>query len=246
MNKEIKERTYVLKKKAAPLSYILRTRHSSISPLLYFDEKNGVSRALRYASNQKSPFEDEQDGNAILTPVIFENGFLRVSAQNQVLQKFLECHPYNGIVFEELDRSKSAQEELEAIDVEFSAIEAVKNMSISELEKVARIVLGKNVSKMSTAEMKRDVMVYARRNPYEFISVIDDPEVETMSTAMAIFENGLLSFRNNRKEIFYNLPDNKKRLLIVPTGKDPMEHLVGFFKSSDGDDVYQKLKDLMD
>ena len=47
-------------------------------PLLWFDEEKGENRALRYARNQKSPFEDEQDGNAIVEPVIFEDGFLRV------------------------------------------------------------------------------------------------------------------------------------------------------------------------
>ena len=73
----MKSKIYVLKSKAAPLSFILASRNTHRKPLLYFDGK--TNRALRYASNQKSPFEDEQDGNAILEPVVFENGFLKRS-----------------------------------------------------------------------------------------------------------------------------------------------------------------------
>ena len=62
---------------------------------------------------KKSPFVDEQDGNAILEPIIFEDGFLRVSKTNQVLQEFLALSPNNGSKFEEVNKEKDAQKELE-------------------------------------------------------------------------------------------------------------------------------------
>ena len=76
--KNLVDKVYKLTRNAAPLSFMLQTRSSSKRPLLYFDDTKGVNRALRYARNQNSPFEDEQDGNAIVEPVIFEDGFLRV------------------------------------------------------------------------------------------------------------------------------------------------------------------------
>ena len=88
------DKTYRLMRDAAPLSFMLPVRNSRRSPLLHFDEDKGINRALRYAVNQKSPFEDEQDGNAIVEPIIFEDGFLRVSRTNQVLQEFLALSPF--------------------------------------------------------------------------------------------------------------------------------------------------------
>ena len=96
----LKDRTYRLLGATAPLSYSLNTRNSRRKPLLHFDGQS--NRALRYASNQQTPFEDDQDGNAILEPIVFEDGMLSVSKENQVLQKFLELHPSNGYVFEEI------------------------------------------------------------------------------------------------------------------------------------------------
>ena len=88
---------------SSPLSFILPSRSTKRFPLLHYDEKTNSNRPLRYAVNQKSPFEDEQDGSAIVDPVIFENGMLRVPKQNPVLQAFLHYHPMNGSVYEEVN-----------------------------------------------------------------------------------------------------------------------------------------------
>ena len=106
---------------------MLSSRHSARSPLLYFDEEEGTNRPLRYARNQKSPFEDEQDGNAILEPIVFEDGMLTVPKENQVLQKFLHLHPSNGNVFQEINKERDASAELEVVEMEIEAqIEAKK------------------------------------------------------------------------------------------------------------------------
>jgi len=99
------DKQYKLTRDVAPLSFMLPTRHSRRFPLLHFDENEGINRELRYARNQKSPFVDEQDGNAILEPVIFEDGFLFVKKENQVLQQFLHYHPLNGTKFVEVDKA---------------------------------------------------------------------------------------------------------------------------------------------
>jgi hypothetical protein len=116
-NKKYVDKIYKLTRDAAPLSFMLPTRHTRRYPLLWFDEETGNQRALRYARNQKSIFEDEQDGNAIVEPIIFEDGFLRVSKTNQVLQKFLSLHPQNGSRFVEVDLEKDAEAELENEEV---------------------------------------------------------------------------------------------------------------------------------
>ena len=75
---EYVDKQYKLLGQDAPLSFMLASRNSRRFPLLWFDEDKGEQRALRYARNQQSPFEDEQDGNAILEPIVFEDGFLTV------------------------------------------------------------------------------------------------------------------------------------------------------------------------
>ena len=239
-----KDRVYRLKGRTAPLSFILNSRHSRRKPLLYFDGKK--QRALRYASNQPSPFEDEQDQNAILEPVIFEDGMLVVSQQNPVLQEFLSYHPGNGSVFEEVDNERDASVEVEEMDWELEAQIAAKNLDIAALEVVARIGLGSDPDKMSTAELKRDVRLYAKNRPQEFLEILNDPQLEVQALAAEIMSQKLLILKNKGKDIYYNLSDNKKKLLTIPFGHDTIPTLVSFFQTDDGIEVMRTLENLLE
>ena len=241
---EYKAKSYRLKGGESPLSYMLASRHSSRSPLLHFNEETGVNEPLRYARNQKSPFENEQDGNAILEPIVFEDGMLTVSKENQVLQKFLSLHPSNGFVFEEINKERDAAAELEQVEFELEAqIEAKKiTKDTSKLTQICRVLMGNAVENMTTAELKRDILVYAKNNPEDFLDTLNDPMLELMDDVYQFFNLSLLSTRNNGKDVYYNLPNNKKKMLTIPFGEDPNFIVASFMKSDDGLEVYKLLK----
>lgn len=232
--KEIKSRVYRLTRGAAPLSFMLPSKSSKRRPLLHFDEETGENREIRYATNQQSPFKDEQDGNAIVTPIIFESGLLRVPKQNQALQKFLAYHPLNGKKFEEVDTAKDAAKEVEAMNVEVDALIAVKGMGLEQMESVGRVILAGDINKMSTSELKRDMLVYARNYPAEFLQALDDPSLKLYSTIQKCFDERLIAYRNKNKDVYFNLPSNKKRLLTIPFGEDPMHVIASYFKTDEG------------
>tara|TARA_R110002167_G_scaffold253027_3_gene459377 strand:- start:9452 stop:10201 length:750 start_codon:yes stop_codon:yes gene_type:complete len=245
-NVQLVDKVYKLTRNAAPLSFMLATRHTRRFPLLWLDEEEGVQRALRYARNQKSPFEDEQDGNAILEPIIFEDGFLRVPKSNQILQRFLSLHPHNGSKFKELDNSKEAKEIVENINIEVDAMIEARSLSIVQLETLTRVLFSKDPSKISTDEMKRDILVYARRDPHEFMAIINDPVLKLHATVHKFFEEGLIKFRNKQKEVWFNTKTNKTRLCTIPYGEDPIYIISSFFQSDDGVDALKHLENLLD
>jgi len=225
-----------------PLSYTLASRNHPRYPLMWYDEKNNVNRALRYAKNQKSPFEDEQDGNAILESIIFEDGFLRVPKQNPVLQAFLHYHPMNNIIFSEVDKEKDATAEISDLNVEVDALVEARQLSIDQIEMLTRVMFGKDPSTISTPELKRDILVFAKTQPREFLNILNDPDLRFLSKVRLFFENKLLTFRNNEKEVFYNTPTNKKKMLSIPFGEDPYSVVALFLKSDEGLDSLSMLE----
>lgn len=235
-------KSYRLKRDVAPLSYMLASRHSSRFPLLHFDDETGVNKPLRYARNQKSPFEDEQDGNAILEPVVFEDGFLTVPMNNQVLQKFLHYHPQNGMVFEEINHARDAQEELELAEMQLNAQIMAKELSVDKLVTVCRVFLGGSVDKMSSAELKRDVLMYSKASPEEFMSILEDPLLEMQDNVIQMFSSEVLQFKNNQKDVHFNYKKNQKRMLTVPFGEDPYYIVASYFQSDEGLETYKMLK----
>jgi hypothetical protein len=110
---EIKDRNYVLKGSKEPLTFTLKSRHTEKYPLTYFDEATGTQRALRYATNQSSPFVDEQKGEVTLRHIMFKDGALHVPRQHQALQKLLSLyHPDLNKRYREVKPIQQAEETL--------------------------------------------------------------------------------------------------------------------------------------
>jgi hypothetical protein len=234
------DKIYVLKSKSKPLSFMLASRNSSRYPLFYFDGK--TNRALRYARNQKSPFEDEQDGNFILEPIVFTDGALSVPKNNPVLQEFLSLHPDNGNVFEEVNIEKDATSEVDRLSSELDAQVTARDLSLEMLESVARVLLGSKIERMSTSELKRDVLVYAKKNPTTFLEMLNDPMLQLQNTCAKFFENDLLRLKNKGRDIYFNLPQNKKKLLTVPYGEDSNYILASYLQTDEGIEVLRLLE----
>tara|TARA_Y100001938_G_scaffold142445_1_gene213701 strand:- start:1782 stop:2540 length:759 start_codon:yes stop_codon:yes gene_type:complete len=239
---KIEDKFYKLVQETAPLTYMLASRNSVRYPLLWFDEEKQINRPLRYARNQKSPFEDEQDGNAILEPIVFEDGVLFVGKTNQVLQQFLYYHPQRNIVFEEINKERDAKEELEFVEVGLDAQVLAKELDVDTLVSVCRVLMGSGVEKMSTIELRRDILLYAKNNPIDFIDTLNDPMLEMQDTVYQFFNKTYLVFKNQQKDVYFNLPKNKKKLLTVPFGEDPYYIVSSFFMSDEGVELFKLLK----
>lgn len=225
-----------------PLSYTLPSRNHARFPLMHYDEAKNINRALRYAVNQKSPFEDEQDGNAILEPIVFEDGLLHVPRTNPVLQEFLHYHPLYGKSFVEVDKEKDAMDEVQSILVESDALEMAKSLSVDQMEVLTRVVFGKDPSLITTPEMKRDLLVFAKREPREFLNLLNDPELNYQAQVRRFFEKQFLTTRNNDREVWFNTKTNKKKMLTVPFDSTPFEAVCQYLKSDEGLDALKMLE----
>jgi len=236
------DKTYKLKSNATPISFTLPSRNTTRFPLLYFDEENNVNRPLRYARNQKSPFEDEQDGNFLLEPIIFDDGFLSVPRTNPVLQQFLHYHPLNGSAFIEVDKTIDAAKEVEMLNFEVDALIEARQLTVEQLEVVSRVMFQKDITNVSTAELRRDVLIYAKREPKSFLEILNDPLLKLQSNVQMFFSNNVLQFRNGQREVWFNTKTNKKKMMGIPFGEDPFETVALYLKSDEGIEVLKFLE----
>lgn len=241
MKQQLKDRVYLLKGGKEPLNFVLQSRHSRRSPLLWFDEEKGVNKPLRYARNQRSPFQDEQDENAIVEPIVFENGVLKVDRTNTVLQEFLKYHPGNGRIFEEFVPERDAEKDIEEMNYEVDALIAAREISIEKCEEIMREVIGSRVDNLTSKELRRDTLIFARNYPQDFLLMAGDPTVKMKNDILKMFEIGVLAFRNKEKDVYFNLPNNKKRMIVIPEGEEKYAAVMAYFKSEEGEPVYNKL-----
>lgn len=245
MKKQLKDRVYRLKNQRKPLSYVLPSRHTNAHPLLHFDEQKGTSRALRYATNQQSVFIDEQQGEVILGHVIFESGMLNVPKENQALQQLLHYHPGLDKIFEEVDNERDAQKELARLDMDAEAMIRAREMPIEQLDIVHRVIYGRQTAGLTSGEIRRDVLSYAKNNSEDFLEILSDPNTEVEGNVYKYFEENLLSFRRNKTEVWYNMPKLKSKMLNVPHNANPYSVIADFLKSPEGLDAYKMLDSML-
>jgi len=233
-------KVYRLTKDRAPLSFMLPTRNTKRYPLLWFDEETGQNKALRYARNQKSPFEDEQDGNVLLDPIIFEDGFLSVPKTNQALQKFLELHPLNGFQFQEVNTERDAEAELEVIAYQADALIAARELTIEEAENLTKVIFGKDTSKMTSAEIKRDILIFAKQNPKLFIDLANDENVVLRNFAINAVEKHIIGLSSDQRSFTWK--SNGRKLMNIPFDENAYSAMAAWFKTDEGLEVYKSIE----
>ena len=243
MKLQVKDRSYKLTRDKAPLQYRIDQGQGK-RPMLYWDEKKGINRPIRYSPNQKSIFVDEQDGQIVREHIWFSDGFLNVPKENTMLQQFLAIHPANGKVFVEINKEKDAAEKNKQLDLQVDALIEARNLSVEQIENMTRVLFQKDPSKTSLEELKREILVLAKNQPEDFLNLLKDPTLKMNATIQSFFDKKLLSLRNQGKEIWFNTASNKKKLTNVPYGEGPLYMAASFFESDDGIELYKHLKSL--
>ena len=200
---EFKDRTYYLSTGKSPLVYTIPSKHGRKKPLLYFDEESGYQRELRYATNQRSPFTDEQKGESTLGRIVFRNGTLTVKKEDVNLQKLLSLyHPLKDKIYKELDKEADSVNELDWIELELEALTAAKSIDVDHAEAILRSEFGEEVTRLSSNELRRDLMIFAKRNPVLFLDLANDDHIQLRNTGAKAVEAGILNFSKLKRGIF--------------------------------------------
>ena len=235
-NWEIKDRTYVLKNGMSPLTYKIKS-----SNIIWFDEKAGVNKEIRYATNQRSLFVEEQDGFAKMEHIIFSDGSLFVPRNKPLLQQLLSVyHPGKDIKFEEVDYTKEAIDDIDMIELELSALKLVQELDIEHLEAILRTEVGSEITSMSSKEIKRDCYLFARNEPKLFIEVANDEDIKLRNLANRCVEAGIVKLTDDNTVFKWSA--NSKKIMTVPFDEHPYAAFARFLKTDEGVDVMKAIE----
>ena len=233
---EIKDRIYKLSGDKQPLSHWFKSKG-----LYWFDENLGYEREIMYAENQKSVFVDEMKGDVLRGRIIFRNGILVVPKNKVTLQKMLsKYHPQSGKSWVEVSEKKQAINDLEFLNVELDAMIMARQMDIDLAEAVMRVELGSKVSEMSSKELKRDVLLYARKNPELFLELANDDNVVLRNFGIKATEMGIIKLSSDQRTFSWG--SNDRKLMNVPFDEHPYSALAAWFKTDEGMEIYSNIE----
>ena len=238
---EIKDRIYYLSGTSTPLTLTIPGKHTRKHALLYFDEKTGKQKEIRYATNHDSPFKEEQEGEATMGHIMFRNGDLRVGKEQQNLQKLLSLyHPLRNRLYQEYDPVEEAYDDLELLDLQTDAAVFAREMDIDDAEAILRVEIGSEVSKLSSKEIKRDLRLFANRNPELFLELAQDDNVGLRNTAIKAAEAGIIALSQDQRT--FSWASTGRKLMSVPFDENPYSAMAAYFKTDEGMEVFRSIE----
>ena len=233
---ELKDRIYRLKGDKKPISRSVRSAN-----IHWFDQEKGYERELKYCQNQKTVFVDEMNGDQRLEHIIFRNGMLIVEKEKTVLQKLLSLyHPDREKLFYEEKPVAVATNEIAWLEMEIEALNAAKNIDIDMAEAIMRVEVGSKVSEMSSKELKRDLLLYAKRNPELFLELVNDENVQLRNFGIKATELGIIKLSSDQR--MFTWASNDRKLMNVPFDEHPYSALAAWFKTDEGMEIYSNIE----
>mgnify|MGYP003147458747 FL=1 len=235
-NWEVKDRMYYLKGNKKPLSRSVRSAN-----LFWFDEEAGYEREIKYCENQRTPFVDEMIGDQRLSHIVFRSGSLYVPKEKSILQKFLSLyHPDRNVIFYEDKPVARAENHLDWLEFEIAAMNAANNLDIDMMEAIMRVEIGSEVSKMSSKELKRDLLLFAKKNPKLFLELVTDENIGLRNMAVKACEAHIVELSQDQRT--FNWKSTGRKLMTVPFDENPYSALAAWFKTDEGVEIYSQIE----
>ncbi len=233
---EVKDRVYYLKGTKKPLSASVRS-----SNLFWFDEEKGFEREIKYCQNQQTCFVDEMKGDQRLSHIIFRNGMLFVEKEKVILQKFLSLyHPQRDKVFYEHKPVQDAANQLDWLEFEVQALMIAKEMDIDMAEAIMRVEKGSGVSSLSSKELRRDLLLFAKKNPKLFLELTTDDNVQLRNFGIKAAEAGIIKLSADQRYFMWS--SNDRKIMTVPFDEHPYSALAAWFKTDEGMEIYSNIE----
>ena len=233
---EFKNRIYRLKGRKKPLSRSIRSAN-----VHWFDEEKGYERELKYCSNQRTCFVDEMKGDQRMEHIVFRNGMLIVEKEKTILQKFLSLyHPDRDVMYYEEKPVRKAENEIAWLEMEGMALNSAMELEVDMAEAVLRAEIGSKVSTMSSKELKRDLILFAKRNPKLFLELVTDENVVLRNFGIKATELNIIKLSPDQRTFTWG--SNGRKLMTVPFDEHPYSALASWFKTDEGMEVYTNIE----
>ena len=180
-------------------------------------------------------------GDQRLEHIIFRAGVLQVPREKVILQKLMSLyHPHRNKLFYEWKPEDQAVDEVDLLELEIQALNAAQNLDIDMVEAVMRVEIGSRVNEMSSKELKRDLLLYAKKNPGLFLELVNDDNVQLRNFGIKATELKILKLSDDQRTFSWG--SNDRKLMNVPFDEHPYSALAAWFKTDEGMEIYSNIE----
>ena len=135
---------------------------------------------------------------------------------------------------------KHYKNQIDQLEMQADAIILARQTDVDMAEAIMRVELGSKVSSMSSKELKRDLLLFARNNPALFLELAKDDNVQLRNFGIKAVEEGILKM--SRDQRYFMWSSTNRKLMTVPFDEHPYTALAHWFKTDEGMEVYTQIE----
>ena len=133
-----------------------------------------------------------------------------------------------------------AEDDISYLEKEIEALTLAQTIEIDHAEAILRSEIGNAVSKMTSKELKRDLLLFARKNPILFLELANDENINIRNIGIKATEMGIIKLSSDQRTFMWGTNDRK--LITVPFDENPYSALAAYFKTDEGIEVFQTIE----
>jgi len=126
------------------------------------------------------------------------------------------------------------------MDLQIDALVFAREMEIDQAEAIMRVELGSSVNSMSSKELRRDLLLFAKNNARLFIELANDENVQLRNVAVKAAEAGIISLSQDQRTFTWG--STGRKLMTVPFDENPYSAMAAYFKTDEGVEVFRSVE----
>jgi len=216
---------YKLKNGKTSGSYQLPIRTEMVAKLVEGEKR---LKKIQYIKGSNSIFVEDYQGDEKPEPVWFEDGEIRVSEENWVLNELLQKHSWFNKHYVLVNEEATAEAEVN----EFEILTKASNSIITEqdeykLQAMAMIVVSMDAANWGAFKCKTELLKYAKNHSKILLAEMAKPDYESRLIAALSFNKEIVKYNAHRTAVVWN--DGKEgKIVIVAEGENGIDKLGEF------------------
>lgn len=202
----------------------------------------------QYKENPKTGLVEDMP---VIGPLVFEDGKAEFTIDNNDSYIFVMRMDENGSnpfrstkhkpVFYRADARKKLREETLALDFKAEAFWIIRTADVDELNAIARQV-EPSLLDSEPEVIKRSLVKIADKEPLEIIHNCNNKEIKMKLHIAEGLKFDFMEYNDVTRTYSWNLPNKYDDILTVEVNKEPVDTLVEYLASREGNHHYRTLK----
>jgi len=103
-----------------------------------------------------------------------------------------------------------------------------------------RVEQGSQVSSYKSAQIKRDILLFAKEQPQLFLELVKDDNVQLRNVAIKAVEANVINLDSEQRNFYWT--SNKKKLMTVPFDENPYSAFAAFLRTDEGTEIFKSIE----